>query len=355
MMIKRNRAHVCCVLFLALTILLTACSEVSLPDNSVSPQELRARGLLYYENGQLDNALRDLEKLDKEALGDFEIWAALGNIWRQKKDLEKAKSYYTRAIDSHALIKQPSVNLSTPEARTIHPILDDIFILAAAYREAYFKLENLDELAAKALRERGLFELFTVLIDYRLVDPNGLHPSFYSALKQHYSKAAEELARDTRTRQWPDASSVVLDAYSLRVGDWYVTAGNSGELRYTSKLGSGFLTEVAEEGHVFVLVYVTIQNATNKTQSFDPFVSWTLYDSNDYQYSIQTMADLYLDDSERLSTTNVPPNASRSGFLVFQINASNYEDKKQGQFVLQLNSFLGESLGAWYFDEFSFK
>ncbi|HEU4741298.1 MAG TPA: DUF4352 domain-containing protein [Meiothermus sp.] len=99
-----------------------------------------------------------------------------------------------------------------------------------------------------------------------------------------------------------------------------MTAGKQPVLKRTA-LGDEFLATEADQGYVYVLVPVSVQNSTRKTDSW-LLVSWKLHDDKGNVYETDTEAGFYLPQRQQLDLSNVPPGATRSGYLVFQVSRS---------------------------------
>lgn len=128
---------------------------------------------------------------------------------------------------------------------------------------------------------------------------------------------------------------------ALEIGKWVVMAGSDeAKIEFAKKLGSDYFGETADEGYTFALVPVFVKNNTKSTESLT-FVTWTLEDDEGYSYSIQTMADIYLSEDERLNVTDVPPESIRYGYIIFQVR-ENVNDLYFG-----LETTLGN--GKWHF------
>ncbi|MDI6894839.1 MAG: putative Ig domain-containing protein [Bacillota bacterium] len=119
------------------------------------------------------------------------------------------------------------------------------------------------------------------------------------------------------------------------VGKWVVAAGIDPGVQLKDRLGNEFLSIKADEGYTFALVPVAVTNASNQTESLT-LVIWELSDSAGRVYKIETLADMYLPEKARLDATGVPPEATRTGYLVFQVK------KGAEGLVLSMESMLRE-------------
>lgn len=105
---------------------------------------------------------------------------------------------------------------------------------------------------------------------------------------------------------------------ALKIDTWVMQAGWEGQgVVLRRALGDQFLGEQADAGYSFALIPVAVKNDTKRTDSLG-FVTWILHDEEGYEYSIEPLADLYLGDNQ-LDVTAIPPEATRSGYLVFQV------------------------------------
>ncbi|MBW6395270.1 DUF4352 domain-containing protein [Thermus sp. SYSU G05001] len=118
------------------------------------------------------------------------------------------------------------------------------------------------------------------------------------------------------------ASSTAEPGTTLRVGIWDITAGHA-EIKRLKVLGNEYVNTRADDGFVYALVPVSVTNVSNKTDSL-LFVTWVLQDSQGREYEVETLSDMYLPEGARLDLVDVPPGATRSGYLVYQVaeNAS---------------------------------
>ena len=138
----------------------------------------------------------------------------------------------------------------------------------------------------------------------------------------------------------PPDDGVPLAGTPLEVDRWIITGGDrDGGILLRSQLGSQYFGERADPGFVFGLVPVYVKNDTRRTETL-AFASWLLRDDAGFEYTTQTMADMYLGD-DRLDVTNIPPGATRFGYLVFQIR----EDARW----LTLEFGRGRDLRQWRF------
>ena len=139
----------------------------------------------------------------------------------------------------------------------------------------------------------------------------------------------------------PEPKDYVDAGTALEIGKWVVMAGSDdAKIEFDKKLGSDYFGETADEGYTFALVPVYVKNNTKSTESLT-FATWTLEDDEGYSYSIQTMADIYLSEDERLNVTDVPPESIRYGYIIFQVR-ENVNDLYFG-----LETTLGN--GKWHF------
>jgi len=119
-------------------------------------------------------------------------------------------------------------------------------------------------------------------------------------------------------KYYPPQSKVFTEKFSFSVHK---------EPRYEDNLGGTF-GKSASEGAVFLLVPVKITNETNESESLSLTTSWEVIDLNQgYTYEVATGADMYLDSSERLETHRIPPQLSRDGYIVFEINKSSRNNR----------------------------
>ena len=104
---------------------------------------------------------------------------------------------------------------------------------------------------------------------------------------------------------------------TLRVGIWAITAGHA-ETKRLKVLGNEYFNTRADDGFVYALVPVSVTNVSNKTDSLI-FVTWALRDAQGREYEVETMSDMYLPEGTQLDLVDVPPGATRSGYLVYQV------------------------------------
>lgn len=117
--------------------------------------------------------------------------------------------------------------------------------------------------------------------------------------------------------QPPQTSSVAAPGTTLRVGIWDITAGHA-EVKRLKVLGNEYVNTRADDGFVYALVPVSVTNVSNKTDSLI-FVTWALRDAQGREYEVETMSDMYLPEGTQLDLVDVPPGATRSGYLVYQV------------------------------------
>lgn len=115
-------------------------------------------------------------------------------------------------------------------------------------------------------------------------------------------------------------AGAVKPGTTQKVGIWNITAGKQPVLKRTA-IGDEFLATEADQGYIYALVPVSVQNSTRKTDSW-LLVSWKLRDDKGNVYETDTEAGFYLPQRQQLDLTNVPPGATRSGYLVFQVSRS---------------------------------
>lgn len=127
-------------------------------------------------------------------------------------------------------------------------------------------------------------------------------------------------ASDAATQSAPPQPSFVEAGVSQNLyGPWVVTVGAT-PLELTHHIGSQWSGKHADEGYVFVLVPLCVVNSGTETNTFGEFFwSWKLQDDLGYTYD-EDPAGLYLDDDQTLDSSHIPPGATRSGVLVFQIS-----------------------------------
>lgn len=144
--------------------------------------------------------------------------------------------------------------------------------------------------------------------------------------------------RPAQTVQRP-LSIAIDEAYPAKtpvlVGKWVVAAGIDPGVQFKDKLGDEFFNIKADAGYTYALVPVAVKNTSNQTESL-VLVFWKLSDNAGRVYEIETMADLYLPEKTRLDVTGVPPEATRTGYLVFQVK------KDAGSLALSMQTTLKE-------------
>ena len=107
----------------------------------------------------------------------------------------------------------------------------------------------------------------------------------------------------------------------LEVDRWILQAGSAERsIVFRRSIGNEFLGETADAGFVFALVPMYVKSNTNRTEPLS-FPTWKLQDTLGNEYTIQTLADMYL-TSGVLDVTDIPPGSTRFGYLVFQVNES---------------------------------
>ena len=112
-----------------------------------------------------------------------------------------------------------------------------------------------------------------------------------------------------------------------KIGTWEVAGGVS-EVTFTKEITKHV---TADRGYVFALVPFSLKNASNSTASFSRETwntwKWKLSDNNGFEYDVDGTAAFFL-EMVRPSTvppslvphlTDVPPGATRTSLLVFQI------------------------------------
>lgn len=119
------------------------------------------------------------------------------------------------------------------------------------------------------------------------------------------------------TPQTQPITSLAEPGTTIKIGIWNITAGHAKVERF-KRLGNEYLNTRADDGFVYALVPVSVTNSSNKTDSLI-FVSWSLEDSQGRKYEVETMSDMYLPEGARLDLIDVPPGATRSGYLVYQV------------------------------------
>ena len=155
-------------------------------------------------------------------------------------------------------------------------------------------------------------------------DDDDTSPALTATAETEEVQAGEEpetkevqAGEEPETKEDPEPEKDYYDAnQGVQVGIWGIAAHDKVEFR--DMLGTEFFNEKADEGYTFALIAVSIKNTTNKTDSLGITTIWHASDDRGYEYDIQTMADIHLGDA-RLSVTDVPPEARRSGYLVFQV------------------------------------
>ncbi len=131
-----------------------------------------------------------------------------------------------------------------------------------------------------------------------------------------------ELAQQASAGVQPQKSQVKNQKEFLEPGEvamlgiWGITV--SDEIIFSKELGSVFLSIKADEGYSFAQIPVAVWNTSNKTDSL-VFATWKLFDDRGYEYEIESLADMYLGGNARLDVSQVPPDAVRGGYLVFQV------------------------------------
>lgn len=111
--------------------------------------------------------------------------------------------------------------------------------------------------------------------------------------------------------------------YQTKSFDIWVPRWSRASFRET--IGSGYLTKSVEDaGTCFCLVPICVKNRSTSTESLT-VLSWYLYMPSGERFEIETFADMYLDDEDKLNAHNIPPGITRCGKLVFLvINRARY-------------------------------
>jgi hypothetical protein len=151
-------------------------------------------------------------------------------------------------------------------------------------------------------------------------------------------------ASDAVTQSAPPKPSFVEAGVSQNLyGPWVVTVSAT-PLELTHRIGSQWAGKDSDKGYVFVLIPLFVVNSGTETDTFGEFFwSWKLKDDLGYTYD-EDPAGLYLDDSQTLDSSHIPPGATRSGTLVFQISA------KARELYLSLVPLGGDPYGLpWHF------
>lgn len=88
---------------------------------------------------------------------------------------------------------------------------------------------------------------------------------------------------------------------------------------FTKTIGSDYLTKSVEDaGTFFCLVPICVKNRATSTESL-VVLSWYLYMPSGERFEIETFADMYLDEKDKLNAHNIPPGITRCGKLVFLV------------------------------------
>lgn len=134
----------------------------------------------------------------------------------------------------------------------------------------------------------------------------------------------------------PKSGEVVPAKTVVTVGKWAVAAGVDPGVQFKDRLGSEFLSITADDGYTYALVPLAVKNITKQTESL-MFVTWKLSDDGGLVDETETMADTYLSEKARLDLTNVAPEATRTGYLVFQVK------KGARRLVLSMGTTVGKA------------
>lgn len=134
-------------------------------------------------------------------------------------------------------------------------------------------------------------------------------------------------------KYYPPQTRVHTESFSFSVFE---------EPKYRETIG-GTYGKSAGVGAIYLLVPVKITNLTSESRSLSLTTSWEVIDLDQgYTYEVATGADAYLDSSDRLETHRIPPDLSRNGYLVFEINKTSRGNKlvlKKEAGVLFSNSY----------------
>lgn len=122
---------------------------------------------------------------------------------------------------------------------------------------------------------------------------------------------------DLQLQQHKQAISTALNPGTpVLFDEWQVAP--TGRVEFLRRIGRGAFTRDSDDGFIFALVEVETTNTGRETGSFGPFVFWELRDQLDKTYHTEIAAASYI--SNPLDVGQVPPGASRRGFLVFQVD-----------------------------------
>lgn len=111
------------------------------------------------------------------------------------------------------------------------------------------------------------------------------------------------------------------------IGIWNINVGiknkADGGIILTRKIGGEYFSKASDSGYIFALVPVSVTNASKKTDTLF-LVTWKLMDNRLYLYEEDIFAESYLPDGDDLNLMDVPPGATRKGYIVMQIKEGPY-------------------------------
>lgn len=107
------------------------------------------------------------------------------------------------------------------------------------------------------------------------------------------------------------------------VGVWRITVNNWREATYVNEIDNEFAAQRAEPGEKFIIVNLTMQNKSNKSQSFSPMIDQLHIMTGNGDVMDMDLLPMAL--KKAFTGGQMPPGGKRTGDVLFIVprNASN--------------------------------